>query len=216
LKARLLLAQHDLEGAIAVLEKALASEVRSPAGRREMEEARDRHRAMADRIAALNAVLAQTPDDPRPLLDLAAIAAEAGSWDRAADLASRASAISGGDDVRLLLGYYLLRGQNAAAALPILQDLASRGSAPALLNLGIAQAALGRDEDAAASYRGYLERHPGDPIPHLYLGNSLLRLGRTSEAEASYRAYLDLAAGDEKTGKVRRLVRLLGEAGGNR
>jgi len=214
LKARLLLAQQDMDGAIAVLEKALASEIRAPLGRQEMEKARDRYRATAARIAALTAALAQAPEDPRLYLDLAAIVSEAGAWDRAAELAARASQMDGLDATRLLLGYYFLRGRNYAAALPVFQDLAARESAPALLNLGITQAALGRDEEAAASYRKYLERHPRDPIPHLYLGNSLLRLARTAEAEASYRAYLDLAAGDEKTGKVRRLVRLLEETRG--
>ena len=43
----------------------------------------------------------------------------------------------------------------------------------------------------------------------MYLANSLLRLGRVEEAESSYQAYLDLTTGDEKTGKVRRLVQLL-------
>jgi len=215
LKARLLLADQDIDGAIAVLERALASEIREPFGRQELEKARDRCRAMAVRIAEINGALERTPDDPGLHLDLAELVSETGAWARAAELAARASQIAGSDTTRLRLGYYLLRGRNYPAALPVFLDLASRESAPALLNLGVTQAALGRDEEAVAAYRKYLERHPRDPIPHLYLGNSLLRLARTAEAEASYRAYLDLAAGDEKTGKVRRLVRLLQEAGGS-
>jgi Flp pilus assembly protein TadD len=171
---------------------------------------------MATRIADLTAALAKTPDDPDLFLDMAAVMSEAGAQDRAAELAYRASQLSPDDAGRLRLSYYLLRGQRYLVALPILEDLATRGSAPALLNLGISQAALGRDEEAAASYRKYIEGHPRDPLAHLYLGNCLLRLARTAEAEASYRTYLDLQAGDEKTGKVRRLVRLLEGSEGTR
>ena len=216
LKARLLLAGQDLDGAIASLEKSLASEIREPFGRRELEKTRDHYKEMAARIADLTAALAKAPDDPGLYLDMAAVMSEAGAHDRAAELAYRASQLSPDDGARLRLSYYLLRGRRYAVALPILEDLATRGSAPALLNLGISQAAFGRDEEAAATYRKYIQGHPRDPLAHLYLGNCLLRLARTTEAEASYRTYLDLQAGDEKTGKVRRLVRLLEGSGGTR
>jgi Flp pilus assembly protein TadD len=147
---------------------------------------------------------------------MAAVLSEAGAQERAAEMAVRASELSPDDAGRLRLSYYLLRGHRALAALPLLEDLASRGSAPALLNLGIGQASLGRDEEAAATYRKYIEGHPRDPQAHLFLGNSLLRLGRASDALSSYRTYLDLVTGDEKAGKVRRLVRLLEGSGGTR
>ncbi len=214
LKARLLLSNEDLDGAIEVLEAALASEIREPFGRLELEKARDRYRATAVRIAEITGALAQTPDDADLLLELADIVSLAGAWGRAAELAARARQLADSDAVGLRLGYYLLQARDYAAALPVFQDLASRESAPALLNLGVTLSALGRDEEAEAAYRRYLERHPKDPLAHLYLGNSLLRLGRTTEAEASYRAYLERAEGDEKTGKIRRLVGLLQAAGG--
>ncbi len=164
---------------------------------------------MAARIAELTGAVASAPETSGPYLDLAGLMTEAGALDRAAELASRASELPTGDPEKLRIGYYLLLGQRYSAALPVFQDLASRGSAPALLDLGITQAALGRDEEAAATYRKYLEAHPKDPLGHLYLGNSLLRLGRAEDAQASYKTYLDLSAGDEKTGKVRRLLQLL-------
>jgi len=216
LKARLLLANQEMHGALAVLEQALGSEIREPFGRRELQKTLDRYRAMAWRIAELTGALAGAPGEARLYLDLAALMSEAGAQDRAAELAFRASELSPDDAGRLQLAYYLLKGQRYSAALPIFQDLAALGWPPALLNLGITQAALGRDEEAASAYGKFIEGHPRDPLPRLYLGNSLLRLGRTREAEASYRTYLDLAAGDEKTGKVRRLVRLLQEAGESR
>ncbi|HEV8337494.1 MAG TPA: tetratricopeptide repeat protein [Candidatus Polarisedimenticolia bacterium] len=212
LKARLLLAEQDLAGAVEVVEKALASEIREAFGRQELEKARDRYKAMSGRLSELTAALGKNPDDPRLYLDLATVLSEAGAQDRAAELAERASQLAPDDATRLRLGYYLLLGRRYSSALPLFQDLASRGSAPAQIDLGLTQSALGRDEEAVATYRKYLEAHPKDPFAHLYLGNSLMRLARPGQAEASYRAYLDLVAGDEKTGKVRRLVRLLQEA----
>jgi len=216
LKARLLMARQDLEEALAVLEKALAGEIRETAGRHELEMERDRYRMTASRVAALANAISQKPRDARPYLDLAAILSESGAVERAVELASQATALDSGDDAEFQLGYYLLKGQHYSQALQIFQELAARGSAAALLNAGIAQAGLGRDEEAAAAYRRYLTDHPKDPLPHLYLGNSLLRLSRTQEAEVSYQNYLNLAAGDEKTGKVRRLLRLLGGTGASK
>jgi tetratricopeptide (TPR) repeat protein len=216
LKARLQLANQEMDNAIGTLEKALASEIREASGRKELEKERDHLQKMTVRISELSGALSRTPDDASLYLELASLMSEAGAHDRAAELALRASELAPDDSGRLRLAYYLLLGQRYAAALPILEDLAGKGSAPAQLNLGVAQAALGRDESAASTFRKYIEGHPKDPLAHLYLGNCLMRLSRIADAESSYRTYLDLAAGDEKTGKVRRLVRLLEAAGGTR
>ena len=213
LRAKILLARQDLAGAVAGLEKALSGELRETGGRREIEKTLDAYRTLVAKVADLGAVIAGQPDQARPYLELAEILSDAGAAEKAADLARQAVERDPSDESRFQLGYYLLRCRRYSEALPIFQDLASRGSAPALLNLGVTQAALGRDREAAATYRGYLADHPQDPLPHLYLGNSLLRLSQPQEAEASYQNYLNLASGDEKTGKVRRLLRFLGGKG---
>ena len=215
LKARLLMAREDLNGALSVLETALASDIRDPAGRRELERAQEKFRATATRIAGLTSAIAATPDNVEPYGELAAVLFDAGATGKAVEPARRAAEISPDDATRLQLAYYLLMAQQSAEAAALLKELAERGSPTALLNLGVAQASLGQDEAATDSYRKYLESHPKDPLPHLYLGNSLFRLGRGSEARAAYQNYLDLASGDEKTGRVRRLLQLLQKEGGS-
>jgi len=213
LRAQLMRARQDLPAATAGLEKALLGELREAGGRREIEKALEEYRALAAKMADLAAAITGQPGQARPYLELAAILSDAGAAEKAAELARQAMDRDPSDESRFQLGYYLLRCARYSEALPIFQDLASQGSAPALLNLGVSQAALGRDREAAATYRTYLADHPQDPLPHLYLGNSLLRLSQPKEAEASYQNYLNLASGDEKTGKVRRLLRLLGGKG---
>jgi len=214
LKARLQMARQDLNGALKALADGLASEIRDPAGRRTLEKAQEAYQATATRIASLTSAITATPDKPEPYLELAALLSDAGALEKSVEPARRAAELSPDPSTRLQLAYYLLRAQQSDEAAVILKDLAASGSAPALLNLGVAQASLGQDEAAAATYRKYLENHPKDPLPHLYLGNSLYRLGRENEARASYQSYLDLASGDEKTGKVRRLLQLLSRQGG--
>jgi len=214
LKARYLMARQDLNGALKALADGLASEIRDPGGRHALEKAQDSYQATASRIAALTSGIAAAPDKPEPYLDLAALLCDAGALEKAVEPARRAVELSPDPSTRLRLAYYLLKAQQSAEAATILQELAASGSAPALLNLGVAQASLGQDEAATATYRKYLENYPKDPLPHLYLGNSLFRLGREKEARTSYQSYLDLASGDEKTGKVRRLLQLLEKQGG--
>jgi tetratricopeptide (TPR) repeat protein len=209
LKSRLLLAREDPEGALGVLEGALEGDLREVAGRRALEKERDRIRELKERVDALAAAIAADPGRPEPYRELAGILAETGAVDRAVSLASRAQELAPDDGTRFRLGVYLLRAGRPDEALSMFEELAAGGSRSALLNLGVARAALGRDEAAADAYRRYLADHPRDPRAHLYLGNSLLRIGREEEARESYQAYLDLSSGDERTGKVRRLLRLL-------
>ncbi|HEV8376710.1 MAG TPA: tetratricopeptide repeat protein [Candidatus Polarisedimenticolia bacterium] len=213
LKARLLLAHQDLHGAQKVLDDALAAEIREPEGRKEVEKERQRLGAIASRTEELTSTIGRSPESAPAYVELAALLSEAGAADRAAELGARAAELRPDPPTRLSLAYYLLKARRTSEAVTVLKSLAEQGNSAALLNLGVAQASLGQDEAATASYRKYLETHPKDPAPHLYLGNSLLRLGRTGEARASYQTYLDVASGDEKTGKVRRLLRLLQPAG---
>ncbi|PYQ10173.1 MAG: hypothetical protein DMH00_11690, partial [Acidobacteria bacterium] len=213
LKARLLMARQDLNGALKTLDDALASEIRDPAGRNEMEKTRDAYRTMASRITELTSEVATNPK-AATYLELASLLSDAGAADRAVELTRQAAALSPDSPTKLELAYYLLKARQSSEAVGILKELAGGGTSAALLNLGVAQASLGQDEAALVSYRGYLEKYPKDPLPHLYLGNCFFRLGRAGEARSSYQNYLDLASGDEKTGKVRKLLQLLPEAGG--
>ena len=62
-------------------------------------------------------------------------------------------------------------------------------------NLGSAFKALGRYEDAVASYRKALVIDPGSAAAHSNLGNALKALGRSEDAVASYRKALAIDPG---------------------
>jgi tetratricopeptide (TPR) repeat protein len=215
LKARLLLARQDLQGAVKTLDDALDSEIRESTGRKEIEKERERLRALSARIEELTSAVGSKPDGAEAYVELASILSEAGAADRAAEMGVRAAELRPDVSTRLASAFYLLKARRTSEAVTVLQALVEGGSIAALLNLGVAQASLGQDEAAIASYRKYLETHPKAPSPHLYMGNSLLRLGRPDEARAAYQSYLDVASGDANTGKVRRLLRLLQPTGGS-
>jgi tetratricopeptide (TPR) repeat protein len=91
-------------------------------------------------------------------------------------------------------------GTTGAAAAPSALAPAAR------FNLGVAYAALGLDQPAAAAFTTYLEARPADPRAHLYLGNALYRMGKKSEAQASWNAFLEKGGGPEAD-QVRRLLK---------
>jgi len=60
----------------------------------------------------------------------------------------------------------------------------------------ISLTALGREEDAVASYDKALEIEPRSAATWFNRGNSLDALGRSVEAAESYRRFIDLATPD--------------------
>lgn len=79
-------------------------------------------------------------------------------------------------------------------SLPVLQKAAGLlpNDADTHYNLGNALMALGRLDEAEASYRRTLRIRPNDADAHFNLGNIFRSLGRLDETEASYRRALQL------------------------
>jgi tetratricopeptide (TPR) repeat protein len=85
------------------------------------------------------------------------------------------------------------RGDNEAAVDLITQAIHWNGTDASLhANLGLVLKALGRLEEAAASYRRALQLHPDMPATHFNLGNLLLGQARYQEAAQCYRDALRL------------------------
>jgi Flp pilus assembly protein TadD len=207
------MAREDLPGAVKTLEEGLKTDLREPAGRKELEAAHADYLATQERLGQLTAAITSSPQDARSYLDLASLLSGAGASEKAVEAARRAAELSPDTATRARLGYYLVKAGHSAEAVTVLKELGEEAPPASLLNLGVAQASLGQDDAAVASYRQYVTKHPKDPLPYLYLGNSLFRLGKPQEARAAYQSYLDLSS-EEKAGKVRRLLQVLtgGEA----
>jgi predicted O-linked N-acetylglucosamine transferase (SPINDLY family) len=131
------------------------------------------------------AVLRRFPDNPRAAAGLQGLSAPAQDASPRGDLprneTERLLALSGGTDPQ--------------AALDAAQALMPRyPGAPLLANVaGVAQAQLGRFEEAIASFARVRELQPGDAMVHRNLGNALRSVARLDEAVASFDAALELA-----------------------
>jgi Tfp pilus assembly protein PilF len=97
-------------------------------------------------------------------------------------------------DANNLLGTLLCQQQRFADGLPFLEKAvkAKPGAPGARLNLGHALAALGKDQEAEASYRAALKAAPRDILALAALSRLLVKVRRPAEAEALLRK----AAGD--------------------
>lgn len=116
-------------------------------------------------------------------------------------------------DVRFELGYYLLRARHfdeAREVFSFLSELDPRNTA-ALVNLGIASAALGRLGDAEAAYQKALKVDPRLADAYLYLGNVYIRNGQPARAKEAYRQFLQVHEGGQNVERVRRILEMLGE-----
>lgn len=131
----------------------------------------DRHAGNGESEAALDAyrkALEITPDNPRFILSLANA-----ERDGARDEAEMARAL---DDYARVLRI-------------------DPASALALVNQGIAQAAVGDTAAAVASWRRAMVADPGEPLAPFNLGNALLLQRRFADAAAAYRQAITLNSG---------------------
>jgi len=220
--------QEDFDAAREVLEDLYERGIEDAQMRKAVGDALKKVKEDAARHAALKQEAEREPADPRALVALARFLAARGAHRRAADLLERAAAAkSPADDpalpaarIRFEAGVELIAGRRFPRAIDLFADLA--GAPPeatdgdlrdaALFNLGVARAALGLDEDAAAAFTSYLGGHPDDARAILYQGNAYLRLGRKSEARASYAAFLEKAGPAPEVPQVRRLLKSLDTA----
>jgi len=174
--------------------------------RKEFETLRAAIATERERAAVLLAAERAGTATPEQLDELTTLYAGRGMWDRAVDLARR------GASPQDQLAYYLLRAGRFREAYDVYVGLleAEPGRPDLLLNLGIALASLGRDEEAVAAYRAVTD-DPEAPdtiqrLGRVYLGNALLRLERDAEAADAYLAFLDGAADGEFAERVRRIL----------
>jgi tetratricopeptide (TPR) repeat protein len=133
--------------------------------------------------------------DPGRLFDDALRAHRAGRLDHAARLYRRLLAADPQHwDSLHLLGVIAQQSGRPADALGfITQAIAGNGKVALYhCNRGVALAALGRFEEAAASYRAALALDPQSAEAFYNLGNALGELGRLADAAAAYREALAL------------------------
>jgi tetratricopeptide (TPR) repeat protein len=117
--------------------------------------------------------------------------------------------------VRFELGYYLLRDgkhEEAREIFSFLTEIDPRDTA-ALLNLGIAAAALGRLSEAEDAYQRALRVDPRLADAYLYLGNLYIRGGQPKQATEAYRQFLQVQQGGRNVERVRRILEMLGQEG---
>lgn len=84
----------------------------------------------------------------------------------------------------------------------------------ALLNLGVARAGLGLDENALEAFATYSELRPDDPQGWLYAGNAHLKLGHIRQAHTAYEAFLARDDASAEANQVKRLLRNMLTAAG--
>ncbi|MCH8183661.1 MAG: tetratricopeptide repeat protein [Proteobacteria bacterium] len=145
--------------------------------------------------AALEAVLAKRPNDPKALHNLGLARYRAGRHAEAADLIGRAIAIDNDDPamhthralVLQVLGKLKEAEDSARRAIDLKPDYAVGHN-----NLGIILRARGKLKNAVASYRDALALKPDYLKAHNNLGDVLRKLERFAEAEDSYRQALQL------------------------
>jgi TolA-binding protein len=235
--AELARADGDPARALALLEARLKRPIDDPRLKRVLTDAIKRDRSETQRLAALEAAVADAPADPEALAALARFNAGLRAHFLAAEMLRAASGLEATraseadcdeattaacDQSASLLyeaGYeYIVarRWPEAIAVFTRLCDAPSgRGLAPdARFNLGVAQAGAGLDQSAAETFRACAVARPDDALAQLYLGNALARLGRDDEARHAYAAYLDKAGTAPETERVRRLIEEMSGAPG--
>ena len=220
--------QEDFDAAREVLEDLYERGIEDAQMRKAVGEALKKVKEDAARHAALKQQADREPPDPQALIALARFLSVRGSHRRAADLLERAAAIAPASAlalpaarIRFEAGVELIAARRFPRAIDLFADLAGAPADDAagdlrdaaLFNLGVARAALGLDEDAAAAFASYLGGHPDDARALLYQGNAYLRLGRKAEARASYTAFLEKAGPAPEVAQVRRLIKSLEPAG---
>lgn len=195
---------YDL--ALQHVDRALADPRLDSRERKEFETLRGQLETEGARAAVLVEAERTGSATPEQLREITQLYAGRGMWDRAVDAARR------GDVPADQQAYFLLRaGRFREAYDRYVSELDREPGRPdLLLNLGIALASLGRDEEAIAAYRGVAD-DPEAPdtirrLGQVYLGNSLLRLERPDEAADAYLAFLDGAADGEFAERVRRIL----------
>ena len=90
--------------------------------------------------------------------------------------------------------YTRLEGEMARGVLRRAREVAPANPL-APFYLGLAEAALGQLEPAAAAFREAIGLDPGNPEARVALGRTLSQLGRAQEARAEYEAALGIAPG---------------------
>ncbi len=115
--------------------------------------------------------------------------------------------------VQFELGYYLLRAvehERAHGIFQFLTEIDPRDTA-ALVNLGIASAALGRLGEAEEAYKRALRVNPRQSQALLYLGNLYVRTGKRDEATESYKQYLQITTDGAEVERVHRILEMMAE-----
>jgi tetratricopeptide (TPR) repeat protein len=235
--AELARADGDPARALALLEARLKRPIDDPRLKRVLTDAIKRDRSETQRLAALEAAVADAPADPEALAALARFnaglrahflaaemlrAASELEATRASEAACDQATTAACDQSASLLyeaGYEYIVARRWPEAIAVFARLcdapSSRLLAPdAQFNLGVAQAGAGLDQSAAETFRACAVARPDDALAQLYLGNALARLGRDDEARHAYAAYLEKAGTAPETERVRRLIEEMSGAPG--
>lgn len=194
----------DYVEARARIESAIADRRTGARAREELRSLAAAFEAERDRIAELDARVANGAATPEAYGERAAIEAGRGAWANAARLEAQRTAAGAPKD---RLAYYLIRAGSYRQAREILDALCAEEARPdRFVNAGVASAGLGDHAAAADAYRRALALDATNARARLYLANALLRLDRRAEAIAGYKEFLALGTGGENAERVRRML----------
>jgi putative PEP-CTERM system TPR-repeat lipoprotein len=195
LRAQVLLAQHNMDAALAAYDKAVQLEPGNPVslyGRAGVLEMMERY---ADANKDLNAILAATPKNVSVYLKLAEVAAHQGQDQNVRNILSRANQQVPADPApRIALVRYLMVRKDFNGALVAANDLVrvQPANVQALALLGQAQTAAGQKREAVATFRRVVSIAPKGPAPQILLGNALQAAGDRAGASAALKAAVAL------------------------
>lgn len=143
-------------------------------------------------------ILAERPDMPLALLDLAFLERARGRFDAAVEAAGRAHALRPRSaEAAALLATYLTEAGRAADALRVLEpfDAAAPPDLDALTARGMALAAAGRPTEALRAFERVRAADPSNPMALVNIGTVHLQGGRRTRAREAFEAALALDPG---------------------
>lgn len=207
LRAQILLAQHNMDAALATYDSAVQLEPKNPVSLYGRASVLAQMQRYADANKDLNTILAANPKNVPVYLKLAEIMARQGQDQNVRSLLAKATQQVPKDPApRIALVRYLLVRKDLKGAVVAATDLVKvqPSNVQALALLGQAQSAAGQKTDAVATFKRVVALAPKGPAPQILLGNALQTAGDRAGAIAALKAAvaLDSASADTRTALI--------------
>ncbi|MEW5806180.1 MAG: tetratricopeptide repeat protein [Acidobacteriota bacterium] len=178
-----------------------------------IEEAKTSYLRERESFASLMKELDEGKADAEKVRELAKLFASRGNYAAASSLLSRSPELFHQKAITEEYGYYLLKSGQPVEGGRLFQNIAEKWGmvAGVLINIGVAHAEAGNDEDAAESYLKALAIEPENLNATLYLANAFLRMGKVEEARKRYQQFINKEGKGPEAERVKEIISLLEE-----